>query len=125
MQPTQPKQVIWIASSLRDLQGFPDSVQKVMGFAIFQAQCGSKHRQAKPFKVRAGGGVLEVVEDYDGDTYRVVYTVRFADELYVLHSFQKKSKKGIKTPQHDVEIIEARLKTAAELHAERTKKKGK
>jgi phage-related protein len=125
MKSAQPKEVIWISSSLRDLQGFPASVQQVMGFAIFQAQCGSKHLRAKPFKVKVGGGVLEVVEDHDGDTYRVVYTVRFADELYVLHSFHKKSRKGIKTPQHDVELIEARLKMAAQLHAERTKRKGK
>ena len=125
MQPAQPKEVVWIASSLRDLQRFPHSVQKVMGFAIFQAQCGGKHVQAKPYKVKAGGGVLEVVEDYDGDTFRVVYTVRFAEELYVLHAFQKKSKKGIKTPQHDVELVEARLKMATELHAERAKQEGK
>ena len=125
MKSAQPKEVIWIASSLRDLQGFPAPAQKVMGFAIFQAQCGAKHVQSKPFKVKSGGGVLEVVEDHDGDTYRVVYTVRFADELYVLHSFQKKSKRGIKTPQHDVELVEARLKMAAQLHAERTKQKGK
>lgn len=97
-----------------------------MGFAIFQAQCGFKHPQAKPFKVRAGGGVVEVVEDYDGDTYRVVYTARFANELFVLHSFRKKSKKGIKTPRHDVELIEQRLKTAEQLHHERiSRTKGK
>ena len=96
-----------------------------MGFAIFQAQCGGKHVQAKPYKIKAGGGVLEVVEDYDGDTFRVVYTVRFAEELYALHAFQKKSKKGIKTPQHDVELVEARLKMATELHAERAKQKVK
>lgn len=97
-----------------------------MGFAIFQAQCGFKHPQAKPFKVRAGGGVVEVVEDYDGDTYRVVYTVRFANELYVPHAFQKKSKKGIKTQRHDVELIEQRLKTAEQLHHERiSRTKGK
>lgn len=125
MESSHLKDLIWIASSLRDLKDFPEPVQKVMGFALFQAQCGGKHVQAKPFKTK-GGGVVEVVEDYDTDTYRVVYTVRLGDELYVLHSFQKKSKTGIKTPKPDVDVIESRLKIATRLHAERTKQqKGK
>lgn len=125
MEPSHPKDLIWIASSLRDLKDFPEPVQKVIGFALLQAQCGGRHAQAKPLKTK-GGGVVEMVEDYDTNTYRVVYTARFGDELYVLHSFQKKSKSGIKTPKPDVDVIESRLKIAARLHAERAKQeKGK
>jgi phage-related protein len=125
MELIQLKDLVWIASSLRDLKDFPEPVQKVMGFALLQAQCGGRHAQAKPFKTK-GGGVAEMVEDYDTDTYRVVYTARFGDELYVLHSFQKKSKTGIKTPKPDVDVIESRLKIAARLHEDRTKQqKGK
>ncbi|MGB4592337.1 MAG: type II toxin-antitoxin system RelE/ParE family toxin [Coriobacteriia bacterium] len=125
IEPSHLKDLIWIASSLRDLKDFPEPVQKVMGFALLQAQCGGRHAQAKPFNTK-GGGVVEMVEDYDTDTYRVVYTARFGDELYVPHSFQKKSKSGIKTPKPDVDVIESRLKIAARLHAERAKQeKGK
>lgn len=121
-----PKDVIWIASSLDDLKRFPDPVKQSMGFALFQAQCGGRHPQAKPLKGFKGGGVLEAVEDFDGDTYRTVYTVRFADELYVLHAFQKKSKKGIETPKHEIDVIKSRLKMAEMLHASRAgKKEGK
>ncbi|MDZ4654267.1 MAG: type II toxin-antitoxin system RelE/ParE family toxin [Coriobacteriia bacterium] len=121
-----PKEVMWIASSLRDLQAFPDSVKQAMGFALFQAQCGGKHVQAKPLKGFKGGGVLEVVEDYDGDTFRTMYTVRFSDVVYVLHSFQKKAKKGTETPKHEIDIVKARLRMAAQLHEQRAKqKKGK
>lgn len=119
MEVQRLREVVWVASSLRDLKRLPEPVQKVMGFALLQAQCGGRHPQARPFKAK-GGGVAEVVEDYDTDTYRVVYTVRFDDELYVLHSFQKKSKSGDKTPQRDVAIIESRLKLATDLHAART-----
>lgn len=125
MESSHLRELIWIASSLRDLKDFPGPVQKVMGFARLQAQCGGRHAQAKPFRTK-GGGVVEMVEDYDTDTYRVVYTACFGDELYVLHSFQKKSKTGIKTPKPGVEVIESRLKIAARLHAERIRQeKGK
>ncbi|MHB0980210.1 MAG: type II toxin-antitoxin system RelE/ParE family toxin [Thermoleophilia bacterium] len=121
-----PKDVIWIASSLDDLKRFPDPVKQSIGFALFQAQCGGRHPQAKPLKGFKGGGVLEAVEDFDGDTYRTVYTVRFAEELYVLHAFQKKSKKGIETPKHEIDVIKSRLKMAEMLHASRAgKKEGK
>lgn len=87
-----------------------------MGFALWIAQQGGRPPQAKPLKgVVAGSAVLEIVERHDRDAYRVVYTVRFADAVYVLHAFQKKSKRGIKTPQHEIELIRQRL-AAAEAH---------
>jgi phage-related protein len=123
MKVVPSKEVIWVGSSLEDLKSFPDSVKLTMGFALFQAQCGGKHVQAKVLKGFKGAGVLEVVEDYDGDAYRLMYTVRFSDAVYVLHSFQKKSKKGIETPKHEMDIVEARLKIAAQLHESRQQQK--
>jgi phage-related protein len=90
-----------------------------MGFALWQAQQGGKHRDAKVLKGFGGAGVLEVVEDHDGDTYRAVYTVKFAGAVYVLHAFRKKSKKGIKTPPAEMEVIKRRLEAAEEHHEER------
>lgn len=90
-----------------------------MGFALRQAQFGGKHRDAKVLKGFGGAGVLEIVDDHDGDTYRAVYTVKFAGAVYVLHAFQKKSKKGIKTPPTDMNVIRQRLKAAEEHHEER------
>jgi phage-related protein len=115
------KPLIWIGSSKRDLLDMPEEVQDVFGYALHQAQEGGKHSQAKPLKGFSGAGVLEVVEDYDGDTYRAVYTVKFGTAVYALHSFQKKSTKGIETPKPDVDLIKARLK-AAEEHAKGKKK---
>ena len=100
-----------VASAKRDYLSFPIEVQDEMGYALGLAQLGVKHPNAKPWKGE-GTGVLEVVEDHRGDTYRAVYTVRFADAVYVLHAFQKKSKSGIKTPQTDVKLITERLKRA-------------
>lgn len=94
----------------------PEDVRGVFGVALYLAQCGGKHPDAKPMKGFSGAGVLEIVEDYSTNTYRAVYTVRFSDAVYVLHVFQKKSKKGIATPQEEVEKIKARLKMAVELH---------
>ncbi|MEG3859360.1 type II toxin-antitoxin system RelE/ParE family toxin [Microcoleus sp. herbarium12] len=112
------KPVEWIASSLDDLKDFPEEVQQVIGYALYQAQCGEKHPDAKPLKGFKGSGVLEVVENFDGDTYRSVYTVRFEGAVYVLHIFQKKSKQGIATPKQDIELIEARLKRAKQHYEE-------
>lgn len=117
------KPVEWIGSSLNDLKEFPDEVQQVVGYALYIAQCGDKHPSAKPLKGFKGAGVVEVVEDFDGDTYRAVYTIKFADVVYVLHSFQKKSKQGIATPKQDVDLIDARLKRAKEHYAEHYNKK--
>jgi len=85
-----------------------------MGQAIDDAQHGGEHPAAKALKGFGGRGVLEVVDDFDGDTYRAVYTVKFAGVVYVLHTFQKKSRKGIATPQHEIDLIKARLKRAEE-----------
>jgi phage-related protein len=106
------KPVAWIASSYKDFRIFPDPVQDAMGYALFRAQQGAKHDRAKPLLGFGGAGVLEVVADHDGDTFRAVYTVKFANAVYVLHAFQKKSKSGIKTPAGDLELIRQRLKVA-------------
>ena len=106
------KSTIWIGSSRDDLRAFPDEVRRVMGFAINDAQNGDEHPRAKALKGFGGRSVLEIVDDDDGNTYRAIYTVRFAGVIYVLHAFQKKSKRGIETPKRDIEIIKARLKTA-------------
>jgi phage-related protein len=92
---------------------FPEDVREVIGFALYQAQLGEKHVSAKPLKGFKGAGVLEVVEDSDGNTYRTVYTVRFGKAVYVLHAFQKKAKQGIKTPKNEIDLVESRLKNAA------------
>jgi phage-related protein len=110
----------WIGSSLRDLRGFPGPARETIGFALYLAQIGDKHAAAKPLKGFTGAGVLEIVEDHDGDTFRAVYTVRFTSAVYVLHAFQKKSKAGIKTAKSDIDLVRRRLKAAEELHRERS-----
>jgi phage-related protein len=112
MADNEPKPVDWIGSSYKDFTAFPDDVQDHMGYALHVAQMGDKHEDAKPLKGFGGAGVLEIVSDHVGDTYRAVYTVKFATAIYVLHAFQKKSKSGIKTPATDMELIERRLKVA-------------
>jgi phage-related protein len=112
------KPVEWVGSSLDDLKEFPEEVQQVMGYALYLAQSSEKHDSAKPLKGFKGAGVLEIVEDFDSDTYRAVYTVKLVDVVYVLHAFQKKSKHGISTPKKDIELIEARLKRAKEHHTQ-------
>jgi phage-related protein len=117
-EPGQPKPVFWVASSRRDLKKFPKGVRQTIGQALFDAQTGSKHPDAKPLKGFGGAGVLEVVEHDDGNTYRAVYTVKFAGVVYVLHAFQKKSKRGIKTPAEEIAKVKARLKEAEKHYAE-------
>lgn len=112
--------VMWVSSSLDDIRKLPVNVRDTIGFALYLAQCGEKHAAAKPLKGFSGAGVLEVVEDHRGNTYRAVYTVRFAEVVYVLHVFQKKSKSGIKTPQHEIELIRDRLKLAQSHYEEYT-----
>ena len=90
----------------------PEDVIDVFGFALHLAQTGKKHVNAKPLRGFGGAGVLEVVEDHLGDTYRAVYTVKIDEAVYVLHCFQKKSKQGIETPKHDMDLIRERLKAA-------------
>lgn len=94
-----------------------------MGYALRLAQQGDKHPDAKPLKGFGGGSVLEIVEDNDGDTYRAIYTVRFADAVYLLHAFQKKSKRGAKTPAEDIELVKRRLKVAEADDERRQKEK--
>ena len=110
------KRVAWIGSSYKDFRAFPDPVQDAMGYALFLAQTGRMHGDAKPLKGFGGAGVLELIEDHQGDAYRAVYTVRFEDAVYVLHAFQKKSKQGRKTPAQEMEMIRKRLKAAEENH---------
>ena len=118
MSLTQPvKPLFWVGSSRRDLREFPEPVKDVMGHALFIAQLGRKHEDARPLKGFGGAGVLEVVEDFAGDPYRAVYTVKFSDAIYVLHVFQKKSKRGIKTPKKDLDLIRERLSRAELDHA--------
>ena len=97
-----PKPVHWVGSSRRDVRDLPEAVTREIGQALWFAQMGDKHPSAKPLGGFKGGGVLEVVEDYSGDTYRAVYTVQFAKAVYVLHVFKKKSKPGVKTPKHEI-----------------------
>ena len=111
------KPLYWVGSSKKDLVDMPAQVVDVVGYALYLAQNGQKHRQAKPLKGFGSAGVLEVVEDDDGSTYRAVYTVRFNNGVYVLHCFQKKSRKGIETSTQDKDMIEARLKLARQ-HSE-------
>lgn len=109
------KVVVWMGSSLKDLRSFPDEVRQVFGAALYFAQLGGKHPQATPMKGHKGAGVLEIIEDHDKDTYRCMYTVKYGSKIYVLHAFQKKSKRGIATPQADIDVINSRLKEVKKL----------
>jgi len=116
------KELNWVGSSRGDIRGFPEDVKDDMGYALREVQQGKKPASAKPLKGFKGAGVLEVIEDYRTDTYRAVYTIKFADTVYVLHCFQKKSKKGIETPKQDIRLVERRLKAAEEHYAKYHKK---
>lgn len=115
------KKLLWLGSSKKDLRAMPDDVQDTFGYALHQAQIGRKHEQTKPLKGFGSAGVLEVVEDSGGATFRAVYTVKIDDAVYVLHCFQKKSTSGIATPKPDMDLIRERLK-AAEMHAKGEKR---
>lgn len=115
------KPLAWIGSSRDDLRAFPEDARRDIGAALYEAQKGRKPDAAKPLKGFGGAGVLEVIEDHEGDTYRAVYTVRYATAIYVLHAFKKKSKRGISTPQTDMDLIRRRLKRAEEQHRENMK----
>lgn len=106
------KPLYWVGSSKKDIALMPEEVQDIFGYALYLAQVGKKHDDAKPLKGLGSAGVLEVVEDWHGDTYRAVYTVRFAAAVFVLHVFQKKARKGIETPKHEIALIRERLKAA-------------
>lgn len=108
------KSVEWIGSSYKDFIALPEAIQNMMGHALYLAQIGRVHGSAKPLKGFGGAGVVELVEDDHHGTYRAVYTVKFESAIYVLHAFQKKSKKGIKTPREEIELVRRRLRIAQE-----------
>lgn len=110
------KPLYWLGSALKDLKAMPEAVQDTFGYALYLAQAGRKHDQAKPLKGFGSAGVLEVVESEENGTYRAVYTVKLDSAVYVLHCFQKKSSRGIATPKPDIDLVRERLK-AAEAHA--------
>lgn len=112
------KPVIWVGSSRKDLREFPEPVRDHMGYALYVAQRGGKHRDAKALSGFGGAGVVEIVTDYRGDTFRAVYTLRYAGNVYVLHAFQKKSKTGRETPRRDIELIKQRLREAEQIAKE-------
>lgn len=112
------RRLIWIGSSRRDLRRFPGPVRRDIGFALYAAQQGDTDPAAKPLKGFGGASVLEIVADHQGDTWRAVYTVRYAEAVYVLHAFQKKSKKAIGTPKAELDLIHRRLAEAERLHRE-------
>jgi phage-related protein len=117
-QSRRPKLVRWLGRSREDLTDFPREVRWRVGGALWQAQLGGKAPYAKPLKGFGGASVLEILSDFDGDTFRAVYTVHFAEVVYVLHSFQKKSRRGISTPKADLDLIRQRLRQAREDYAE-------
>ncbi len=117
------KDVQWMGNSLKVLRSFPDAVKQGVGFALYLAQNGEAASQVKRMK-GLGGGVYEIVEDHDTDTYRAVYVVRLKTAVFVLHAFQKKSTRGVKTSQQDIELIRRRLRAAEELDKAQTKERG-
>ena len=121
MEP-EPKELEFVGSSRKDLKSFPKEVQRSIGYDLWRVQEGKQPRRCKMLKGLRGGGVLEILKDLRGDTFRVVYTVRFADIVYVLHAFQKKAVRGSKTPSHEIELVRTRLKAAEKLYAERKAK---
>lgn len=108
------KPLFWIGRSDEAVRDFPKEVRRIIGFALGLAQLGGKFIDSKPLRGFGGAGVLEIIEDFHSDTYRCVYTVKFAGAVYVLHAFQKKSKSGIKTPKQEIDLVKNRLKRAEE-----------
>lgn len=109
------KHLLWVGSSLKDLKAFPKEVKEVFGHALYLAQSGSKHPDAKPLKGFGSAGVFEIVDSSKGSAYRAVYAVKIGNTVYVLHAFKKKSKRGISTPGSEIELIRNRLKMAREI----------
>jgi len=112
------KPVEWVGSTRKDIQRLPPRVRKQFGLALFIAQAGDRSPKAKPLSGFGGAAVVEIMESFDTDTYRAIYTVRFQEAIYVLHIFQKKSHRGIQTPQKDIELVRDRLKQAEAMHNE-------
>ena len=111
------KPLVWISRTRADLSTFPEEVKDSIGFALYVAQQGGKHVSAKPLRGFGSAGVLEIVDDYAGDAFRLVYTVQLSGRIYALHAFQKKSKTGIRTPKSVIDLIQVRLRHASEEHA--------
>jgi len=118
METEKIKPLVWIGSSLEDLRKFPEAVKDEIGYALYRAQEGKKYHKTKP--LRGFSGVLEIVSSHQTDAYRAVYAIKLGDNIYVLHTFKKKSRKGIKTPRPDMEIIRKRLRKAHILAREET-----
>jgi phage-related protein len=116
----EPKPIVWIGSSRRDLKTFPKQVRSDIGQALYAAQMGETDPAAKPLKGFGGARVMEIIDRYDTNTYRAVYTAQFSKVIYVLHAFQKKSKSGIATPQKDIELIRRRLAEAQRINRQRS-----
>ena len=110
------KDVKWVGDSRKQLRRFPKPAREAVGEALNIAQIGGKHRNAKPL-IGVGSGVFEIVARYDTNTYRAVYTVKIGENIYVLHAFEKKSTRGIKTPKREIDLIKQRLKIAQEMEA--------
>ncbi len=121
MDEAKPKDLEWIGSSRRDMQALPLPVRRVFGYGLYSAQSGENPPDAKPLRGFGGAGVLELIEDYRGDAYRAVYTVRFVGKIYVLHVFQKKAKRGIATPKQELDLIRQRMKQAESLYSSEEK----
>lgn len=119
--PSALRPLVWLASTKKDLMTLPEEVIDTFGYALYLSQIGKKHEQAKPLHGFGSAGILEIVEEWRGNTYRAVYTVRFAAAVFVLHVFQKKAKSGIATPKQDKELIKERLKAAEQIAKERGK----
>ena len=118
------KPLFWIGRSDEAVRDFPREVRRTVGFALGLAQLGGKFIDSKPLKGFGGASVLEIVEDFRSDTYRCVYTIKFAGAVYVLHAFQKKSKIGIKTPKQEIDLVKDRLKRAEEHYRTWLEKQG-
>jgi phage-related protein len=118
INPPPIKPVIWVGSSRKDLWEFPEPVRDHVGYVLFVAQKGGKHRDTKALSGFGGAGVVEIIKDFRGDTFRTVYTVKFATAIYVLHAFQKKSKTGRETPRPDMDLIKQRLREAEQIAKE-------
>lgn len=119
----QPKPIRWMARTKDDLSDSPDQVKDAIGYALYEVQIGQKPANAKPSQSFGGASVLEIVEDFDGNTWRAVYTVEIAGVIYVLDFFQKKAKKGISTPKHIIDRIKQRRRDAIALEKNRLRKK--
>ena len=112
-----PKLIIWVGSSRKDLRRFPKQVRSDMGMALYTAQQGETDPAARPLKGFGGARVMEIVDRHETNTYRAVYTAYLGDTIYVLHAFQKKSTKGRSTPKHEIDLIRQRLTDAQRLHS--------